>query len=94
MYVLVVCLVVKGGGKMNTYGVGVPDEIISVAVYCRVSTEKEDQANSLESQVRYFKEYISRQPMWELYDVYVDEGISGTTLKKELHLIECWLTRS
>lgn len=84
MYVLVVCLVVKGGGKMNTYGVGVPDEIISVAVYCRVSTEKEDQANSLESQVRYFKEYISRQPMWELYDVYVDEGISGTNTEKRV----------
>lgn len=58
------------------------DRILSVAVYCRVSTDKDDQANSLESQQRYFKEYIERNPMWELYDVYVDEGISGTNTKK------------
>ena len=73
----------KGGDIMNFYGIS-NDKIITVAVYCRVSTEKEDQANSLESQVRYFKEYISRQPLWELYDVYVDEGISGTNTDKRV----------
>ncbi len=59
-----------------------PDRILSVAVYCRVSTDKDDQANSLESQQKYFTEYIERNPMWELYDVYVDEGLSGTSTKK------------
>ena len=58
------------------------DRILSVAVYCRVSTDKDDQANSLESQQKYFTEYIERNPMWELYDVYVDEGLSGTSTKK------------
>ncbi len=59
-------------------------EVIRVAAYCRVSTDKLDQANSLESQQRYFDEFISRNPLWELYEIYVDEGISGTnTLKRE-----------
>ena len=48
--------------------------MIKVASYCRVSTDKDDQANSFEAQQRYFKEYIERQPDWELYDVYADEG--------------------
>ena len=59
-----------------------PDKILRVAVYCRVSTDKDDQANSLESQQKYFKEYIERNPMWELCEIYVDEGISGTSTKK------------
>lgn len=55
---------------------------MKVAVYCRVSTDKEDQANSFESQQRYFKEYIERKNDWELFDIYADEGISGTSTKK------------
>ena len=56
--------------------------MIPVASYCRVSTDKDDQANSFEAQQRYFKEYIDRQPDWELYKVYADEGISGTSTEK------------
>lgn len=53
-----------------------------VAAYCRVSTDHEDQANSFESQQRYFKQYIERNPDWELYEIFADEGISGTNTKK------------
>lgn len=56
--------------------------MIRVASYCRVSTDKEDQANSFEAQQRYFREYIARMPDWELYAVYADEGITGTSTKK------------
>ena len=56
--------------------------MISVASYCRVSTDKDDQANSFAAQQRFFKEYIDRQPDWELYEVYADEGITGTSTKK------------
>lgn len=56
--------------------------MIKVASYCRVSTDSDDQANSFESQQRYFREYINRQPDWELYRVYADEGISGTSTQK------------
>ena len=53
-----------------------------VVAYCRVSTDNEDQANSFESQQRYFRQYIERNPDWELYEVFADEGISGTNTKK------------
>ena len=56
--------------------------MIKVASYCRVSTDKDDQANSFEAQQRYFREYIDRQPDWELYEVYADEGITGTSTRK------------
>ena len=56
--------------------------MIQVAAYCRVSTDKEDQANSFASQQSYFKEYISKNPEWVLYKIYADEGRSGTSTKK------------
>ena len=63
-----------------------------VAAYCRVSTDHEDQANSFESQQRYFRQYIQYHPDWELFVVFADEGLSGTTTKrrKEFHrMIAC-----
>lgn len=53
-----------------------------VAAYCRVSTDNEDQVNSFESQQRYFRQYIEHNPDWELYEIFADEGISGTNTKK------------
>ena len=46
--------------------------MLQVAAYCRVSTDKEDQANSFEAQQRYFREYIQRQPDWELQGIYIE----------------------
>ena len=56
--------------------------MIYVAAYCRVSTDKDDQMNSFESQKRYFEQEIKRNPDWELYEIYADEGLSGTNTKK------------
>lgn len=56
--------------------------MIRVAAYCRVSTDKEDQANSFEGQQRYFQMWIERNPDWTLQKIYADEGISGTSTKK------------
>lgn len=56
--------------------------MIKVASYCRVSTDKEDQTNSFEAQKRYFREYIGRNPDWELYEIYADDGLSGTSTKR------------
>ena len=58
------------------------DKILRIAAYCRVSTDKDDQVNSLESQKKYFRDYIERNPFWELTEIYVDEGITGTSTKK------------
>lgn len=43
-----------------------------VAAYCRVSTDRDDQANSFESQQRYFRQYIEHNPDWELFEVFAD----------------------
>lgn len=56
--------------------------MLRVAAYCRVSSDKDDQANSFESQQRYFREYIDRNPDWELVQIFADEGISGTNTSK------------
>ncbi len=53
-----------------------------IAVYCRVSTDQKDQANSLENQKQYFQQYILHNPNWELYKIFADKGISGTNTKK------------
>ncbi len=69
-----------------------PKNKLRVAAYCRVSTDHEDQANSFENQQRYFRQYIERHPDWELFEVFADEGISGTNTKKRKEfnrMIEC-----
>ena len=55
---------------------------MKIAVYCRVSTDSEDQAHSFSSQQQYFREYIDRHPGWELYTIYADEGITGTSTRQ------------
>ena len=50
-----------------------------VAAYARVSTEKEEQENSLEAQKAYFRYLIQSRPDWEDAGLYSDEGISGVS---------------
>ncbi len=57
-------------------------EKLRVAAYCRVSTDKDDQTNSLVSQRKYFCDYINAHEDWALENIYYDEGISGTQTKK------------
>jgi site-specific DNA recombinase len=52
-----------------------------VAAYCRVSTERDDQADSFEVQIKYYDDYIHNNPDWEFAGVYADRGISGTDAK-------------
>ena len=52
-----------------------------IAAYCRVSTDKDEQIDSLIHQKEFFREYARRNGH-ELYQLYADEGISGTSLKK------------
>ncbi len=53
---------------------------VNIAAYCRVSTDKQDQLNSLEAQKRFFAEYTSKTGD-ALVRLYADEGISGTKIK-------------
>ena len=54
-----------------------------IAAYCRVSTDKEEQKDSLAHQKEFFLEYAQRNG-YELFRLYADEGISGTRLKKRV----------
>ena len=53
-----------------------------VAAYARVSTDMADQLHSLAAQIAYFTEHIRQHEDWELVEVYYDEGITGTSVKK------------
>ena len=56
---------------------------LRVNFYARVSTDKEEQLNSLENQISYFKNYIQNKSNWTYIDGYIDEGISGITSKRK-----------
>ena len=53
-----------------------------VAAYARVSTMKDAQENSLQSQQEYFTECIQRHPDWVFAGMYTDDGISGLSIRR------------
>lgn len=57
-------------------------KLLRVAAYARVSTDHEDQQNSLQAQKEYFKKLITSNVEWEFQGLYFDEGISGLTTKQ------------
>lgn len=57
---------------------------LRVVYYARVSTEKDEQLNSLENQKNHYDDYILKNDNWEFAGSYIDEGISGiSTIKRE-----------
>ena len=67
--------------------VGVPENAkLPVAAYCRVSTDSDDQINSLSAQVREYTKQISANPDWEFAGIYADVaviiGLKTLRLKK------------
>lgn len=54
--------------------------------YCRVSTNKEEQLESLESQQKFFAEYAQKHDI-DLIRIYADEGKSGTKLQNRTELL-------
>ena len=57
-----------------------------VAAYARVSTSGEDQLLSLAVQKDHYEDYICSNSEWGYAGLYVDEGISGTKMKKRTGL--------
>lgn len=51
-----------------------------VAAYCRVSTFRNEQDESFETQQKYYEELIQSHPDWELVKVYADRH-SATRVK-------------
>ena len=72
-------------------GVPLQELNLRVCFYARVSTDKDEQLHSLQSQISFFNDYTSKVPNWEFIGSYIDEGISGTQVKKReefLRMIE------
>ena len=63
-------------------GVPLQELNLRVCFYARVSTDKDEQLHSLSNQISFFNDYISKVPNWEFVGSYIDEGISGTQIKK------------
>ena len=54
---------------------------LKVCAYCRVSTDKEEQAESLSSQLSYFSNLIIENPNWQFAGIFADDGISGRSIE-------------
>ena len=53
-----------------------------VTFYARVSSEKDEQLNSLDNQISYYRNFIKKNTNWEFVEGYIDEGLSGMSTKK------------
>lgn len=55
---------------------------LRVTFYARVSSESDEQLNSLGNQISYYRELIGKNQCWTYVDGYVDEGLSAATTKR------------
>ena len=55
---------------------------LRVAYYARVSSESDEQLNSLGNQISYYEDMIKRNRNWTFVPGYIDEGLSGISTKK------------
>ncbi len=55
---------------------------LRVTYYARVSTDKDEQLNSLQNQIKYYSDFITSNKNWTYIEGYIDEGISGTSVNK------------
>lgn len=73
--------VIKANRKLSDRVGGRPDRL-RVAPYARVSTDTEEQLSSYKSQVAHYTDMVSQRNDWILVDIYADEAITGTQVKK------------
>lgn len=60
---------------------------LRVAAYCRVSSDSDEQMQSLEAQTKHYESYIKANPDWTFAGIYYDEGITGTKKEKRAELL-------
>lgn len=66
-----------------------------VAAYCRVSTEHDDQMESLETQKAHYEAWIKLHTEWESAGIFYDAGITGTKAEirpglQDLYRLAAW----
>ena len=55
---------------------------LRVTYYARVSSESDEQLNSLGNQIRYYEDFIRKNAAWTFVPGYIDEGLSGISTKR------------
>ena len=55
---------------------------LRVTYYARVSSESDEQLNSLGNQISYYEDFIKKNLQWTFVPGYIDEGLSGISTKK------------
>lgn len=55
---------------------------LRVTYYARVSSESDEQLNSLGNQISYYENLIKKNSAWTFVPGYIDEGLSGISTKK------------
>jgi len=55
---------------------------LRVTFYARVSSESDEQLNSLGNQISYYENLIRKNLEWTFVPGYIDEGLSAATTKK------------
>ena len=58
------------------------DVALRVTYYARVSSESDEQLNSLGNQISYYEDLIRKNKSWTFVPGYIDEGLSGISTKK------------
>lgn len=71
-------LIKKVDGRIDRKTGGIYSDRLRVCAYCRVSTGDEEQKNSYESQLKYYREKINSNSNWCFVNIYADEAITGT----------------
>ena len=61
---------------------------LRVTYYARVSSDSDEQLNSLDNQISYYENFIKKNKSWTYVPGYVDEGLSGISTKKRKHFNE------
>ena len=61
---------------------------LRVTYYARVSSDTDEQLNSLDNQISYYENFIMKNKSWTFVPGYVDEGLSGISTKKRKHFNE------
>ena len=56
--------------------------------YARVSSDTDEQLNSLDNQIAYYENLIKKNTAWTYVPGYIDEGLSGISTKKRKHFNE------
>lgn len=73
-----VTLIKKKEGRLDRNTGTIINGKLKTCAYARVSSDSEEQKNSYESQLKYYKTKINANPIWDFVEVYADEAISGT----------------